>query len=658
MTALEFGAALALGFSAAGVFLGVSHATTFLRSTGAKIYMPRRDSADWRYTLLCLVVFLCAALLSWALLLRPDAPSTQALAALLAVSLAELQVATLSPAIGLTGWIARHLFRDAERRDAPADPPERARERGLRARLRRLAAKPEGRTDRQWREELLLRGALALALLALPLGFALPWGAALPGKIAAGFAAVCATAAALFCALRYWNEALEAQSGYVPRQVARDRPEFQLPEAQHSGRSNPGRYRSDRLIRALDALLLYVLQLALLIAILYRAIPIDHAAPPPGLPPALHSWILTIVALILVFTTLARHQRRMIGIWEDVGLVNANRVSMSFMKEVGHQMKNMILPVDYGLARAEETLALDAQARASDPDRERFVQRRTQAAREGVIRIRDWLETLRKESRALDDRRRSWLTPERDRWVNLAEILERWAEEALLARSNLRARQAEGREDKTPREARIRLHLRGQIPAFDMELRLRDMDREERLRAATTAGSESLDSFEIRLDPESVSDILHNISRNALQAAQDVGQPMQKASSVEAAKADIHDPAVDLFLVVDLDSRFPVTFSVRDNGPGIPEATRDTLFEPSITTKSDGMGMGLFMAREYLHAISGRIRFTTSTQRALSFSLFTVEIPAARLRSRPKPRRGRTPQGARDLDRTGPTQQL
>ena len=37
----------------------------------------------------------------------------------------------------------------------------------------------------------------------------------------------------------------------------------------------------------------------------------------------------------------------------------------------------------------------------------------------------------------------------------------------------------------------------------------------------------------------------------------------------------------------------PLQVSVRDNGPGIPEAVRATLFEPFVTTKRGGQGLGL-----------------------------------------------------------------
>lgn len=47
--------------------------------------------------------------------------------------------------------------------------------------------------------------------------------------------------------------------------------------------------------------------------------------------------------------------------------------------------------------------------------------------------------------------------------------------------------------------------------------------------------------------------------------------------------------------------------SVRDGGSGIPAGTMDRIFDPFFSTKSDGMGMGLSIARSIVEAHHGRI---------------------------------------------------
>ncbi|WP_244062254.1 ATP-binding protein, partial [Aeromonas caviae] len=44
-----------------------------------------------------------------------------------------------------------------------------------------------------------------------------------------------------------------------------------------------------------------------------------------------------------------------------------------------------------------------------------------------------------------------------------------------------------------------------------------------------------------------------------------------------------------------------------DNGPGIPDAIRDTLFYPMITGKEGGTGLGLSIAQNLIDQHKGRI---------------------------------------------------
>ncbi|MBI2933437.1 MAG: HAMP domain-containing protein [Planctomycetes bacterium] len=52
--------------------------------------------------------------------------------------------------------------------------------------------------------------------------------------------------------------------------------------------------------------------------------------------------------------------------------------------------------------------------------------------------------------------------------------------------------------------------------------------------------------------------------------------------------------------------------SVADAGPGIPEALRPRIFEPFVTTKADGVGLGLALTKRIVEDHGGRIGFDTS----------------------------------------------
>jgi nitrogen-specific signal transduction histidine kinase len=62
---------------------------------------------------------------------------------------------------------------------------------------------------------------------------------------------------------------------------------------------------------------------------------------------------------------------------------------------------------------------------------------------------------------------------------------------------------------------------------------------------------------------------------------------------------------------------------VRDRGPGVPVAIRDRLFTPFATTKVDGIGLGLALARELVQAHGGTLEW----QAADEGTVFVVLLP-------------------------------
>ena len=62
-----------------------------------------------------------------------------------------------------------------------------------------------------------------------------------------------------------------------------------------------------------------------------------------------------------------------------------------------------------------------------------------------------------------------------------------------------------------------------------------------------------------------------------------------------------------LELIVNADSLNNVRFSVRDRGTGIAPALMERLFEPFVTTKAEGLGLGLSMSRTIIAAHGGRM---------------------------------------------------
>ncbi|MDR0765418.1 MAG: HAMP domain-containing histidine kinase [Odoribacteraceae bacterium] len=69
-----------------------------------------------------------------------------------------------------------------------------------------------------------------------------------------------------------------------------------------------------------------------------------------------------------------------------------------------------------------------------------------------------------------------------------------------------------------------------------------------------------------------------------------------------------------------------VILSVKDNGVGIPEATRDRVAEPNFTTKSGGMGLGLPISYRIVESMGGTIRFETEVGVGTTFIVTFKEI--------------------------------
>jgi signal transduction histidine kinase len=69
-------------------------------------------------------------------------------------------------------------------------------------------------------------------------------------------------------------------------------------------------------------------------------------------------------------------------------------------------------------------------------------------------------------------------------------------------------------------------------------------------------------------------------------------------------------------------------FTVRDDGPGIDPKVRKTLFEPFVTTKGGGTGLGLPMVKRIVQTHGG----TVTVEEPGRGCVFRLEIPLVRSR--------------------------
>ena len=67
--------------------------------------------------------------------------------------------------------------------------------------------------------------------------------------------------------------------------------------------------------------------------------------------------------------------------------------------------------------------------------------------------------------------------------------------------------------------------------------------------------------------------------------------------------------------------------AISDRGPGIPEDKLKEVFEPFVTSKSKGMGVGLSIARTIVEAHDGQISANNEPGRG---AVFRIKLPISR----------------------------
>jgi two-component system nitrogen regulation sensor histidine kinase GlnL len=126
--------------------------------------------------------------------------------------------------------------------------------------------------------------------------------------------------------------------------------------------------------------------------------------------------------------------------------------------------------------------------------------------------------------------------------------------------------------------------------------------------------------------PDGLVQVMINLLSNAAEACQDVvrsgGEPRVTIRTRFASGLQLQTGDDDAPL------RLPIEVRVSDNGPGIDPAMRDHIFEPFVTTKKSGQGLGLPLVRKLVRDMNGRITHERDDEAGLTH--FRIHLPLAR----------------------------
>ena len=116
-------------------------------------------------------------------------------------------------------------------------------------------------------------------------------------------------------------------------------------------------------------------------------------------------------------------------------------------------------------------------------------------------------------------------------------------------------------------------------------------------------------------DPDLLLQVIHNLLKNATEAVPSSnGLITIKTAFSQGIKINLGNHS---------NESLPLQVSVIDNGSGVPEQIRDDIFEPFVTSKSGGSGLGLSLISKIISDHGGVIEYSRVRNR----SIFSVLLP-------------------------------
>jgi len=121
----------------------------------------------------------------------------------------------------------------------------------------------------------------------------------------------------------------------------------------------------------------------------------------------------------------------------------------------------------------------------------------------------------------------------------------------------------------------------------------------------------SAEPLSVFIDKVQIQQVVFNLVRNSIEAMAEAAPPRTLLVATLAARSATDDSLVEV--------------SVSDSGPGLAPEIQAQLFQPFLTTKEKGMGLGLSICRSIIDAHGGRLQAIPNPDRGVTFR-FTLPL--------------------------------
>jgi two-component system, NtrC family, nitrogen regulation sensor histidine kinase GlnL len=122
--------------------------------------------------------------------------------------------------------------------------------------------------------------------------------------------------------------------------------------------------------------------------------------------------------------------------------------------------------------------------------------------------------------------------------------------------------------------------------------------------------------------PDGLVQVIINLLTNACEAVREIADPRVVVRTRFASGLQVQSRGRDGSPL-----RLPIEIRISDNGPGIERAMREHVFEPFVTTKKSGQGLGLPLVRKLVRDMNGRVSHERDEE--ANWTHFRIHLPTA-----------------------------